>query len=304
MKWIKDLFSRRPAAAAHPLAGLPRTFRHRLLMYCTEQFRNSQMGDYSHQFWEEIHEKLRYQHGRPVLATEQRSSSVAEDALAFLDVCQTEYFLDFVEQIFRVDTFFRAAKSDTEIVDDINTFFALDDLPYALTEYAHSEGMETSYLGTHLTRRVVAYPQIVRKENQFVYSEAIAPTLELLAQPEFRSANQEFRLALEDYRRGDFSDCLVKCGSALESVLKIVCAKKKWQYNEKDTLAPLLKTVIANTSLPPFFEQPLIIVGTMRNKLSSAHGGGTDSKTVPQHIAKYALTATAAAILLIADASR
>ena len=61
----------------------------------------------------------------------------------------------------------------------------------------------------------------------------------------------------------------------------------------------LLKTVINNSGLEKFFEQPLILVATMRNKLSTAHGAGGASRNVTKGKAEYALSATAAAMLLL-----
>lgn len=37
----------------------------------------------------------------------------------------------------------------------------------------------------------------------------------------------------------------------------------------------------------------------MRNRLSAAHGGGAKVKAVERHVAQYALTSTAAAIVLL-----
>ena len=49
----------------------------------------------------------------------------------------------------------------------------------------------------------------------------------LLRDKSFTSADQEFIEALEDYRKGDYGDCLTKCGSSLESTMKIICDRKK-----------------------------------------------------------------------------
>jgi hypothetical protein len=82
-------------------------------------------------------------------------------------------------------------------------------------------------------------------------------------------------------------------------VLKVICARKKWPYSATDTASPLLKTVIANSGLESFFEQPLVLVATIRNKLSKSHGAGLTSRDVTEAKAEYAINATAAAILLL-----
>ena len=128
---------------------------------------------------------------------------------------------------------------------------------------------------------------------------AIGPALELLSQPYFAAANKELLAALEDYRKGDIGDCLAKSGSALESVMKVICDRKKWPYRQTDPAGNLIKTIIANTSLDNYFEPLLIGVANLRNRMSSAHGGGTTTKQPSRHLAQYALNMTASAILML-----
>jgi hypothetical protein len=146
--------------------------------------------------------------------------------------------------------------------------------------------------------------QMIRIDNQFVHKSAVQPALQLLADPRFNTANEEFLEGFDDYRKGDYDDCLTKCCTAFESVLKIVCSIKGWTYNEKQTAGPLLKTHLANNGLEQFFDQPLMIIATLRNQLSKSHGAGTTAKIVPEHYARYALNATASAIILLIDAAK
>jgi hypothetical protein len=60
---------------------------------------------------------------------------------------------------------------------------------------------------------------------------------------------------------------------------------------------------IAEETLPRFFESPLILIATLRNKLD-AHGAGAQPHDPPEHLAKYSLHATAAAIVLLVDATK
>jgi hypothetical protein len=109
--------------------------------------------------------------------------------------------------------------------------------------------------------------------------------------------------AFDDFKKSDFDDCLTKCCSCFESVMKVICEKKKWGYNKTDTAAPLLKTIIAGTGIETFFEQPLFLIATARNRLSSSHGGGAVQRQVPEHVARYILNATASAILFLVEAA-
>lgn len=127
--------------------------------------------------------------------------------------------------------------------------------------------------------------------------------MELLSNPLFINANLEFLEALEDYRKNDYRDSLTKSASAFESVMKVICNEKGWSYNETDTASKLLSILIANIPLDSFFESPLILISTIRNKLSKSHGAGTQVKVVDDHLVRYVLNATASAILLLVEAS-
>jgi hypothetical protein len=245
------------------------------------------------EFWDEIHSKLTYLHGRPRL-TKINTNLPMLDALAFLQSCDDVHFLDFLEYIFLTQACFHASNR-ANLVDDLNEFLLHDKLPYAVTEFVWSENRNGQYTTTTLT----AYPQVIRKDSEALYRNAIQPVLQLLHESEFSAANKEFLEALEDFRKSDYGDCLTKCGSAFESVLKVICVRKNWPHNTTDTASPLLKIVIANSGLESFFEQPLVLVATIRNKLSKSHGAGLTSRNVTKAKAEYAINATAAAILLL-----
>jgi len=284
------VFSKRVASQPKPEKALTQSFRNRVFMRCRDLFQGSD-------FWHEIHSKLTYLHGQLRLTTTNAESPV-EDALTFLQNCEDEHFLDFVEYIFPTQAYHRAS-SRANLIEDINVFLLQDDLPYALTDFVWTKGYDGQYETTTLT----AYPQVIRKDSEVLYRSAIQPTIQLLRGPDFKAANKEFLKALEDFRRADYGDCLTKCGSAFESVLKVICDRNRWPYQASDTASPLLKTVINNSAIENFFEQPLILVATMRNKLSTAHGAGGASRNVTKSKAEYAINATAAAILLLVNES-
>ena len=81
--------------------------------------------------------------------------------------------------------------------------------------------------------------------------------------------------------------------------MKSLCKRNKWPFDEKkDTAGSLLKIVVSHSKLDPCFEQPLLLIATMRNRLSSSHGGGTTVRSVERHVAQYVIASTAASILL------
>jgi hypothetical protein len=321
MKMNFNVFSRRDkkasGAAAQPVPArknirgdLPVSFRNRVLMLCRDIFAGSENGDYSGEFWDEIHQKLQYLHGSPRLSNDQIHQTTAYDAIEFLLRCPDDQFLDFVEYIFQTECFFQAARSwgngmvddGNNIVRKVNDFFAIDNLPYHLTNFVWQEC--DMYMFGNKTRgmEIANRPRVMRQESAPIHEHAIAPTLELLSDSAFTEANKEFLAALEDYRKGDYRDCLVKCGSAFESVMKVVCDKRGWQYNQSDTAKKLLNIIMKETGLESFYEAPLLIIATIRNKLSTAHGAGSQKKSVPPHVAKFVINATASAIVFLTDA--
>ncbi|MDQ3829806.1 MAG: hypothetical protein M3361_10980 [Candidatus Tectomicrobia bacterium] len=263
-------------------------------------------GDYTSQFWEEIHRSLQYLHGRLKLSPHARADTPADDSIHFLLTCEPQEFLDFIELIFRVQCLFHVMSDEDELVDAINELFKSEDAPYQLTRIVKQEEEASGPPPFHSGRviRTIAYPKVVWAEEVVTFTEAVLPALSVLAEPAYRSANLEFREALEDCRKGDYGDCLTKCGSAFESVMKVLCANYRWPFTAQDTAAPLLRTILANTGLDNFFEQPLILIATLRDRLSKAHGAGTTARNVERHVAQYAITSTAAAILLLVHEAR
>lgn len=307
---IFDAFSMRPETAAKPKHVVPERTRTRILMLCGEVFGNQHQssgyiagrGNCAPEFWEEIHRLLRYRHGQGQFHAGARSQM--EDALQFLSACPGEQFLDFVEDIFQVTTLFRVGYRPDAFVEDINALLRQDDLPYSLTPFVQQTARELLTSGPfaggeHDVTRTTAFPRVIMRESEVLHANAIQPVLALLGRPEYRSANGEYLAALEDYRRDQFADCLTKCGSAFESVLKILCHRKGWKYDQHATVGPLVKIFLAEPQLDPYFDTMLMTTATLRNKLSASHGAGVVAKNVPRHVALYAVNVTASAILFV-----
>jgi len=300
LKSVFDAFSRRQkSSVAEPLPVTPE-FRNRVLLLCRDVIGAT---GYMAEFWDQMHQKLTYLHGTPVLTKNSRASNPTEDTLHFLTTCESDHFLDFVEFIFRVEVFWHVSNKSA-FVEQINSFLDVDNLPYFLTDYVEVEEAG-SYRGQPtICIKVGSYPRVILKEHRLIHAEAVAPVLHLLSEPAFSSANAEFLDALQDYRKKDYGDCLTKCGSAFESVMKVLCDMHKWPYKQTDTASALLDMIVSHTGLDSFFVQPLMLVATMRNRLSKSHGAGTISKVVPAHFAQFAINATAAGVLLLVEQSK
>ena len=308
-------------------------FKNRIWLFCTEMVHPydhySSAGYKIADFWMILRDKLRYIHGLSNL-TDRDNVSPVVGVEQFLMECSDEHYLDFIEMFFQSEEL-PMHFSDSELrgaVNSVNKFFSLDDLPYNLTHFSISKSrtlkLHAKRLLLRLQRRrkppvlpglvsshsqppalpiripiVEAYPRIIRVENEAIHQTAIKPALGLLADPVFGEANREFLDALKDYLNDDYRDCVVKCGSALESVMKIICERKGWPAQRN--ASKLINTVLSKTDLPKFLDQPLIQIAVIRNKLGSAHGAGTQTREVSRHLANYTINVTASAILLLVE---
>lgn len=291
-----DVYSRRNEYTENPKPkSLSPEFRNRVVMLFKDWFQFT-----FNTFLQELQRKVAYLYGKYQLTTSPRISSSSEDMLQFILTCKDEHFLDVIETIFH-SNLQGITYPDNALIPSINGFFRIDNLPYYLTGYS-IENYQTTFSGSTTTgMRIAEYPKIIRKDCEILHQTAIVPTLTLLNRQEYIYANNEFQKALEDFRKGDFGDCLTKCGSAFESVMKVLCDKNSIPYNKTDTASILLKALLANGKLEGYWEQPLILIATLRNRLSSSHGAGTEVKDVSEHVATYVINATASAILFLSS---
>jgi hypothetical protein len=220
-----------------------------------------------------------------------------ERVLNWLQTCEDHQFLDAIECVLQGGEE-RSISGLEQLVPELNEFLMADGLPYAVTDYVWEESTEDGPYGRRFSQ-LTQLPLVIRADSQVASASAVFPALNLLSDGRFTSANKEFHRALEDFRKGDLEDALGKCGSTFESVLKIICERRGWPYKQTDTAATLLKGVIANSGLEAWLEQPLMLVATIRNRLSSSHGAGVELRLVTEEKVEYAINATASAILLL-----
>jgi hypothetical protein len=251
------------------------------------------------EFWAQMHTRLTYLHGTLSLGAVGRgSSNIVDDLLQFLELCSDEHFLDFVEFVFQIDASQNVHNKDG-LVADFNEFLRVDDLPYALTGFVWTKEIVERHGRDVESHRLTAIPQVIRRDSEHLHAAVTEPVLGLLRDARFSAANAEFLAALADYRHGRYGDALTKSGSAFESVLKVICHSRGWPYKSTDTAAPMITTVVRESGLEGFFEQPFLLIATMRNRLSTAHGGGTAPRDVSATRVEYVLNASASAILFL-----
>jgi len=289
-----NVFSRREELTENSnKKSLSPEFRNRVIMLFRDE-----LQQIFEEFLVGLHKKVAYFHGKFILTESEKNTTSSDDMLNFLFTCKDEHFLDILEITFQSDLP-GISWPDNALIPGINEFFRIDNLPYYLTGYS-TENYETTFHGSSTTGfRITEFPKVIRRDSEILHQKAIVPALTILNGTEYKQANNEFLNALEDFRKGDFRDCLTKCGSAFESVMKILCDKNSISFKNTDTASILLKALLTNSKLDGYWEQPLILIATLRNRLSSSHGAGTEVKDIPEHVATYVINTTASAILLL-----
>ncbi|MDP1797801.1 MAG: hypothetical protein Q8K78_09980 [Planctomycetaceae bacterium] len=291
---IFDLFSKRgkPLPDVFVYDTLPEKLRVQVVHILKEcLYSVAEQNDHVDYFVTSIRKAVLREHGLFKLA-ERRPESAEQDMVdCILQSNDTGLVLDLIELTLRtlqndeVEShleYYNRSPSG-EIADEINHRFKESGVGY--------------YFDTHGSI-------LIRVDNTLTHDSAIKPVLQMLSEKRFKSANAEFLQAFDDYKKGDFSDCVVKCCAAFESVLKIICDGKNWPYSHNDTCGPLVTAVVKNGALESMVIEPLKLIGIIRNKKSIAHGAGTADKSVSEALARYCLNLTASSILYVVESTR
>jgi hypothetical protein len=147
--------------------------------------------------------------------------------------------------------------------------------------------------------------RFIKIADEFLHQQATLPVLAILGQTGYESAEAEFHKAYDEYRSGEYEDCLTDCCKALESVLKVIGQSRKWGISNNDSLSRLLEKAFSESLVSSDLQAQfnglrsvLGATGTVRNK-HAAHGAGTSTRSIPEHMASYQLHLTASAILFL-----
>ncbi len=153
--------------------------------------------------------------------------------------------------------------------------------------------------------------EIIRIDSKLIHKEAVVPALSLLAEKSYEGAQEEFLKAFEHYRQGRTKETLVEALKSLESVLKVICKKRKWHYDPTANCSKLIEICFTNGLIPAFWQSHF---NSLRNSLESGvptarnkqagHGQGDEIKDVPSYIASYVLHLTASAIVFVVEAEK
>jgi AbiJ N-terminal domain 4 len=153
--------------------------------------------------------------------------------------------------------------------------------------------------------------EVVRVDSELLHAEAVKPALALLRAPEYAGAQAEFLKAHEHYRHGRAKEALAECLKSLESVMKSICAKRKWTHDANATSKALIQVLFDKGLVPTFWSQHFSAlrsmlesgVPTARNRLGG-HGQGANVVQVPSHLVVYVLHQTASTVVFLTEAEK
>lgn len=151
--------------------------------------------------------------------------------------------------------------------------------------------------------------QIIRIDSQIIHREVVKPALRLLNHPDLSGANQEFLAAHEHYRNGRYKEAINECLKAFESVMKVICARRRWTVETNATAKRLIDVCFTNQLIPDYLQSEFASlrsalesgIPTVRNR-TSGHGQGQAPTPVPAFVAGYILHLTAATVVFLVDA--
>lgn len=150
--------------------------------------------------------------------------------------------------------------------------------------------------------------ELIRVDSQFIHSDAVKPTLQLLGKnSSYRGANDEFLSAHEHYRHQRYKECLNDCLKSFESLMKAIHKKHSWPFNNTDTAKKLINSCLINNLVPEYLQNQFSSVRTLlesgiptiRNK-EGGHGQGSEITKAPEYLASYTLHLTASNLLFLA----
>ena len=215
-------------------------------------------------------------------------------------------------------TFFREEKNIDRALDAVDlSFRVIDRVARKFQRDDASKRVDEAIeeLNYRFKEHVVGYQftngEIIRMDSEWIHSEVVEPALKLLNQHPYLGAQEEFLKAHEHYRNGNAKEALSEGLKAFESVMKAICDKRCWHYNENATATSLIDVCFDNELIPQFWQSHYSSlrsllkgsVPTGRNKLGG-HGQGTNPVTVPNHIVAYMLHMTASAIVFLAESEK
>lgn len=290
MLGVFDLFSKRQKELRGEVPDvyiyddIPQKLRVQLI-HIIQHFTNEEHYDHG-KFYEGIHKILCKEYGVFTLKQNEWDDDYNHEKIILeylLNTKDFEQILDILELFYKYFYNNRKKELAEEAFSEINARFKENGVGYVLEA-----------------------KQILRIDSQIVHSNIVKPTINILNEPIYSGANEEFLKAHEHYRNNRNQECLNECLKSFESVLKAICDKNNWSYNQNDTSKKLIKICFDNNLIPSYLQtqfsslQQLFESGvpTIRNK-NSGHGQGVQQIQVTNEVTSYMLHLTATNILFL-----
>ncbi len=226
-------------------------------------------------------------------------------------LCDNSMALDWIEYVFEC-FHYRGGDRWRQVVNEI---FKQEGIGYELTPFVETivkgdkpltgAALYTGAAG-YGDRVEYQYPQIIKKDDEYMHAEVVQPCLSLLSDPKFKNANEEMLKAHKEYRDGNYADAITDCGSAFETVMKTICEAKGWPYDKgKATCKDLVAVCKEKGLFPSFYVSYFEGAGTIRNKLGDAHGKGPKPEfTATKEHFEHLVQITSANILFLARTAK
>jgi hypothetical protein len=245
-----------------------------------------------------IAEEVSHEHGRDNLTNQRRVAYPADVHGCIRGEVDIRVWLSCVELSFRAIEVFRGKFRDQERkLREITV--KPDDAVGELNERFRRAGFGYRYENG----------KIYRTNNELTHQQITRPALQLLTDPRFKGADDEFRSAHDHYKAGEYKDCAVDALNALESTMKTICDLQNWAYQKGARSSDLLKVLRREGLFPEFADQSFEqLIATLKSGLPSlrnetgGHGQGATPVTVPEYVASYALNLAASKIRFLIEA--
>jgi hypothetical protein len=194
----------------------------------------------------------------------------------------------------------------------------LRNLPHARRYGWHEADVHIKELNTRFRENGVGYQYadhyFVRRDSEFMHSEAVVPAFSLLRAAGFEGPIEEFHTAHAHCRKGNYEDAIANAEKAFESTMKAICEARGWisdEEKEKLTAKHLIQRVFERQLLPPWLLSEFTALQstlesglpTTRNR-QGGHGAGAEPREVPAYFAAYALHLAASNIVLLIEAHK
>lgn len=221
----------------------------------------------------------------------------------------------------QLKNFFLKESDNDRVLDVVELTFRCIDRITRKHDYLYKSdadqvaGAAISELNSRLREHACGYEysdgEVIRIDSELVHETVTKPALSILRATRYHGAQEEFLKAHEHYRHGRYKEALTDCLKSIESVMKVICAGRKWVHPANATSKALIDVLLKNGLIPEFWQNHFsglrsVLesgVPTSRNRLSG-HGQGEEITEVPPHLVSFVIHMTASTIVFLEEADK